>query len=420
MGYVYDEVKNQLDIDQKGSKSTWSPNIYRCIIIGADYLFFAYHGGIKKNRIVRLDPEKVVGDIRKSEEGKYRGSINNLLQERQLSCLEEIYVDTAYQRFPNIFDIAKYADSVKSNVSRLRYIGYCTTSGDMDWLITSYDKENPIYTLAEDKTKRGLQLQVTKINNPEWYKKYYLRSQFYDADKENGKIAVWFRKNQKRIEEMLSESERAKLEQDNIKKLREIINVDMENSKYILQLARVMGYAKNPKTLKGVVVSDKEANILAKAITKTIGEGKPVSGFSMSVFNRLYTNDKTVVGPLFKLFKVLDKEENSGKFDKKQICDVYNSHSGFFNINGVLDNICFYAFQEHCKEDNFGAKLKAIGLVNGSFGDAFEVIPKGKFRDLLAQKLGKPEYAQSSAQSPKGYFLYISSLLGTKRIYEEL
>ena len=420
MGYVYDEVKNQLDIDQKGSKSTWSPNIYRCIIIGADYLFFAYHGGIKKNRIVRLDPEKVVGDIRKSEEGKYRGSINNLLQERQLSCLEEIYVDTAYQRFPNIFDIAKYADSVKSNVSRLRYIGYCTTSGDVDWLITSYDKENPIYTLAEDKTKRGLQLQVTKINNPEWYKKYYLRPQFYDADKEKGKIAVWFRKNQKRIEEMLSESERAKLEQDNIKKLREIINVDMENSKYILQLARVMGYAKNPKTLKGVVVSDKEANILAKAITKTISEGKTVSGFSMSVFNRLYTNDKTVIGPLFKLFKVLDKEENSGKFDKKQICDVYNSHSGFFNINGVLDNICFYAFQEHCQADNFGAKLKAIGLVNGSFGDSLEVIPKGKFRDLLAQKLGKPEYAQSSAQSPKGYFLYISSLLGTKRIYEEL
>ena len=420
MGYVYDEVKNQLDIDQKGSKSTWSPNIYRCIIIGADYLFFAYHGGIKKNRIVRLDPEKVVGDIRKSEEGKYRGSINNLLQERQLSCLEEIYVDTAYQRFPNIFDIAKYADSVKSNVSRLRYIGYCTTSGDVDWLITSYDKENPIYTLAEDKTKRGLQLQVTKINNPEWYKKYYLRPQFYDADKEKGKIAVWFRKNQKRIEEMLSESERAKLEQDNIKKLREIINVDMENSKYILQLARVMGYAKNPKTLKGVVVSDKEANILAKAITKTISEGKTVSGFSMSVFNRLYTNDKTVIGPLFKLFKVLDKEENSGKFDKKQICDVYNSHSGFFNINGVLDNICFYAFQEHCQADNFGAKLKAIGLVNGSFGDSLEVIPKGKFRDLLAQKLSKPEYAQSSAQSPKGYFLYISSLLGTKRIYEEL
>ena len=127
-----------------------------------------------------------------------------------------------------------------------------------------------------------------------------------------------------------------------------------------------------------------------------------------------------MIGPLFKLFKVLDKEENSGKFDKKQICDVYNSHSGFFNINGVLDNICFYAFQEHCQADNFGAKLKAIGLVNGSFGDSLEVIPKGKFRDLLAQKLGKPEYAQSSAQSPKGYFLYISSLLGTKRIYEEL
>ena len=420
MGYVYDEVKNQLEMDQKGSKNTWSPNIYRCIIIGADYLFFAYHGGYKMNKIVPLNAENVVGDIRKSAEGKYRGSINNLLQERQLSCLEEIYLDVAFQRFPNIFDVKKYADSVKSNVSRLRYIGYCQTSGDTNWLISAYTKENPIYTLAEDKTQKGLKLHPIKVDNEQWYKKYFLRPQYYSADKDNGKIAVWFKKNEKLIEGMLAEAERAKLEQDNMKKLREIVAIDEENATYLLQLSRVLNAIEHPDKIGGVITNKKDLKILKDAIKETKAEREPIKGLSESTFNKLYMQDKTIVVPLGRFFKVFDKESNAGKFDKKQILEMYKKRTGFFNLYDILDSICYHAFKIYYTQDNYGSRASIAGLMLGTYGDKIDTVPAGKFRDLIAEKMGNPNLKNSSAQVVKGFFLYITFLLGTRKFYEEL
>ena len=423
MGYVYDEVKKQLDLDQKGSKAVWSPNIYRCIIIGADYLFFAYHAGIKTNRIVPLNAENVVGDIQKCAEGKYRGSINNLLQERQLSCLEEVYLDVVYQPYPNIFDVAKYADSIKSNVSRLRYIGYCKTSGDASWMIESYSRDNPIYTLAEDKVKKGLQIQATKVDNPEWYRKFFLRPQYYSADKENGKLAVWFRKNQTRIEGMLAEAEKAKLEQDNMQKLRDIAAIDEQNSKYIIQLAKVLSGALNPDKVNGVISNKEDLKILKDGIVAARADAKGrgcIKGLSQSIFNKLYMGDKTFIIPVFNSFYVFDDEKNAGNFDKKQIMQIYKEKTGFLNINLILDDICYNCLKEYWSKNKIGAKISIMGLIAGNYGDKIEVVPAGRFRDYVAQRSGKPELKNSTAQIPKGYFLYISFLMGTKKIYEEL
>ena len=391
MPYVYETIKNILAGDEKVSKKSWSPNIYRCIVIGADYIFIAYHGGIKQNKIVPLDSSLVVMDIQKSMAGSYRGSVNNLLQERQLSCLEEIYLDVAYIGCPSIFDMERYIKSVRSSVSRLRYYGYCETTGDYSWMIESYSRENPVYTIAADKKKSGIKLKSVATGTEDWYKKYNLRPMNYSGDADNGRLAIWFRSNEKKIEKMIEETEFYQQRDAVFKKLKSICQVDSDNIKYYRALREMLIYIQSNK-------KDEVCKLAIEVVQEAVKVDRVIKGFTEDLVSQVVNADVTLMLSMYKMFKVLDVSGNT-VVDKSQIDEIYKSGVGALNLMDLLDLI----------SDNLSVRVGKLfpTVIKVAVFRCKDTLPNGRTRSRVTG-------VEGTATLPDGYFQFLGNVIGNR------
>jgi len=191
--YMYQELRLAV-LETKNDSSipkNWSPNLIKAIFITRGSIMIAYH--TRNPKILQLDMNVSIPDIQKNGS---QGSLHNILAKKQLSCLEEIYVDNAFKNYQGIFNLEYYIQTLKSSMSRLRFYGY-TNEVNLSEAYNKYSNAriNGVddYTFALDST-RQMPLEVVSAENDDWYKKYNLRPDIYSVDAERGVLSAWLTK----------------------------------------------------------------------------------------------------------------------------------------------------------------------------------------------------------------------------------
>lgn len=206
MGYMYDKLKialggSKFSSSHQGIMKDWTPNGVKAIFICRDFILIANH--VKPPKLYSLDIQEVMMDVQRNGS---TGAMHNLLAQRQLSCLEEIYVDGMYQKYVGALNLEGYIQKLQNDKSRLRYYGYISGANPNE-VLEKYNKAkldgNPLYSYAGD-SSRSAQIQYATVSNPTWYKNYNLRPQHYALDADNGVLARWFRKSESDIEKYIS------------------------------------------------------------------------------------------------------------------------------------------------------------------------------------------------------------------------
>ena len=234
--YMYNKLKEVLGgVNFASGKvfSGWSPNEVRAVYIMHDFILVADY--IKAPKIVQLDPVEVAKDL---ESPSVRGSLNNLLSTRQLSCMEEVYVDEVFTMKASLINLPAYVASLVSGKSRLRYWGY-VSNVDANMIMSAYTRaitEGVLdFTLAQN--VGGFHYNDT--GNDDWYRKYLLRPQYYSVDKDDGKLAIWFRKVEKQKTAEIEAIEAKRKEYGFYGDLVAAFDKDVHNFKYIARLLRI-------------------------------------------------------------------------------------------------------------------------------------------------------------------------------------
>ena len=185
--YMYQMLSKAIfDSEDKNKiKSDWSPNTIKNIVILRDCIVVVYHT-TRQTKFVQLNQE-ALDDIMSNGS---KGALHNVLGAYQLSCLEEIYVDSVFQNYLGTFNLDKYVNGLKNTRSRLRYCGY-------------YNKGKQ--TLSEDYTlaqsKGVVNIGIQNLDNTDWYTKHNLRPENYKLDKERGTLDAWFTKVERNMTE---------------------------------------------------------------------------------------------------------------------------------------------------------------------------------------------------------------------------
>lgn len=200
---LYQELKKAVTGSEKDVQlpKNWTPNNVRAIIVTRAGIVLYYF--TKMPKIVRLNIQEMEKDIAKNGS---TGSLQNVLNKRQLSCLEEIYVDSVFKNYKGSFNLENYVDSLVSSSSRLRYYGYIDFN-ILETVYESYQKAfyNDVksYIYALDKDKKGVEIYST--NNSKWFEKYNLRPTEYSADNKAGNLAACLRVIEKQEKEKYDE-----------------------------------------------------------------------------------------------------------------------------------------------------------------------------------------------------------------------
>lgn len=193
----------------------WTPNAIKGIIITRSYIVVWKHAKLGVSYEM-LNPEQVDGEI-------YSTRINllSVLQYRNLSCLEELYVEDVFLRNSNYIsslDIKKYIKSLNHNTCRLRNYGEITVNPYTDPYLSiakylcdcmnipeiGYKYNFSNYTWAvRVLVDSGLPAQnymqdfssvvrTWSARNGDWYKKYNLQPDAYKEDGYNRPLRNYF------------------------------------------------------------------------------------------------------------------------------------------------------------------------------------------------------------------------------------
>lgn len=192
--YMYQMLSKAIfDSEDKNKiKSDWSPNAIRNIVILRDCIIVVYHT-TRQTKFVQLNQE-ALDDIMSNGS---KGALHNVLGAYQLSCLEEIYVDSVFQNYLGTFNLDKYVNGLKNTRSRLRYCGYVQwVMGAGQNIFNYYNKGKQAlsedYTLSQ--SKGVVNIGIQSLDNTDWYTKHNLRPENYKLDKERGTLDAWFTK----------------------------------------------------------------------------------------------------------------------------------------------------------------------------------------------------------------------------------
>ena len=402
MGYIYEMLKNVLSGNRRGDASDWagSPNMFRSIVVTPEFIFTARFIG--NPRVVRLDAEKVRADLADYKMGKGKGALHNLLAERQLSCLEEIYFDVVFEPYQNLYDIEYYINKVKSSVSRLRYYGYCVIPNGQymtvcSWLDSTYKNANVLYSITEDKTKPFM-INYKSTGTKEWYRNYNLRPNFYKADADDGDLAIYFRKNEKIIDKYLKDM----VDKEKNTKENEVILTaclsDLRDKDYILMINKLYNYTVNFR--KG----DEFLDLCNKCLLTIVRINKEIPGITrdrvvdvMSIDGRFPDYMVKSLDSMYDLYQIYDKKKGTldlEKLEKRRML-------GLLNIRSIFDMLCLTLSDAICKNK------KMIQLVQYNCMDVVDTVPMGPFRNKYFQGKGKP-----SNGGMEGYVTYLSNVLG--------
>lgn len=398
MGYLYDSLKKALGGKMSTSASAvinnWSPNEVRALFIGKDFILVAHH--IKRPSLYVLDMNLVIQDL------AYNGStgaLHNLLSQRQLSCMEEIYVDSIFKNYLGLFNMEGYISRLLNDRSRLRYYGYFQSISGAD-IYERYNKVSlngdVMYSYAGD-TGRGKMLQFFSVGNSTWYKNYNLRPSRYSMDSEKGNLARWFRNTEKSIEVYISEEKSAKLRENTEFLIAELFKQDLENLDVLVKLLNFKKVFSNNRDIIFRKVCDLiTENILNGEVAMEIYSKDLVSALSNSGIEA-GNKEKYLLG-VYGNLGILPT--SSRELDLELMVDLAEKHNGFICLKDKLDGLC----------------CKLYERVKGSYGNIMnlmvleeigEVIPKGKFFDMAY--VGSSPYRGSSLD---GYLCYILGVCG--------
>lgn len=392
MGYIYEKVKAVLSSNSNSNGghviSNWSPNMYRCIIIGPSFIFVAKHIGVPQ--IIDMDMQKVKEDLIIYSKGSGRGALHNLLAERQLSCLEEIYIDNCYKPFTNLIDLEYYIGKVKNSISRLRYYGYCVVGSAYTWLVSVYQNCDVLYSLAKD-SKRIFPLEYKEVGVTTWYKNYNLRPMYYKMDSDRGQLAIYFRKNEGLIEDALQKIAEEKEMGFELSGILFCVDKDLSEVFNIARLLKVINYMNNPG------FTDASVNIVFSAIKSEVKRERVVSGLTKdkltkALSSKKLADDVTRIQRYYDIFRVVDKD------GRGNAVDISKYPNGFLDIGDMMDNICMEVCQKMCSNND----TKIIAQLNLKIHE--KDFPKGKLSD---------KYFKGNTDGKiDGYFMFLSEILG--------
>ena len=396
MSYLYDSLRDALG--GKNFKTgvvtkNWSPNEVRAIYIMRNFIMVVDY--LKQPKVVMLDPNEVSNDVTNSTR---RGSLNNLLDNRQLSCMEEIYVDSALKPFKNVLDLEAYIKSLYNQSSRLRYYGY--VSGlNLDSLRNAYSKVlvDGImdYTLANS----GLRLPICATNNKDWYKKYNLRPQFYALDGEKGRLHTYFSKCEATIGEILSKKDIQIQKLKNAEKVLTMFKTDLSRAEDLMQLTKFVSLFKDcDDFVKGI------AECLNESLKKQIvikGLTKEFLIDCLKVGNIKKDNKCNMLLEIYRLNKVFDNSEEG--FDPSE--DIISD--GILQLGNRLDSGLAKANTKYCKSEYMILYLMASSRIP-------EGLPKGKLTDVLMKK-NLLACEVTSKDNFSGILRYVYSLCGFEK-----
>lgn len=356
--YIYSKVKEALGGNKMGSRSNtvikdWTPNGVKSLVICRNFIIVANH--IKPPRLYQLDTSEVTKDLQGSGS---TGAIHNLLKQRQLSCLEEIYIDSVFNNYKHIFNLDTYIASLLNEKSRLRVYGYCDgTNGNMAGeMFNSYRnaqiKGDFSYCYAFDRS-RTVTVQYKDVGNEEWYRNYNLRPQFYALDADRGQLHTWFKKCENTVLADIQKRTKEKEEGDRVGYIRNLFSQDVNNSLSIVHIVSLH------KWLKGNSKDSVDRMVLA-AITKGLTHLK-VSGLHEDEVRSAIGNggggNGTVVIKAYKMFNIFDSDAKN-TISTDGLKSLADDGLGFIRILEVVEGICYDVVSEAVKKR--GADMMSV------------------------------------------------------------
>lgn len=280
MSYLYDKLRDALggkNFKSGVSMKGWSPNEVRGIVIMRDFILIADY--IKSPKIVELNVQEVMLDLSNMNR---RGSLNNLLSARQLSCLEEIYVDEGIRGYKQVIDLEAYVQSLVNGISRLRYYGYVSgfNAGELYGVYQKAFVDGVMdFTLAEKLGK----FKAESVGNRLWYTKYNLRPNYYDVDRDGSKLSIYFKKCEKLIGEIEEKAHGAVEERNELIRIYESFMLDYRTADDLKTLIDFIGFTKGTDRFANSLSYILKAELLRRDDgVKGLTEGKLVKALKLA------------------------------------------------------------------------------------------------------------------------------------------
>lgn len=336
--YMYSELRSAI-MNQSGNGKTvpkdWTPNSIKAIYIMRTFILVAYH--VKQPKLVQLNIEEALEDIQRNGSN---GALHNLLSQKQLSCLEEIYVDSIFNNYKGLMNLEGYVSSLVNSVSRLRYYGYADFV-DANEVVQCYARAQITreldYTYALDKSRTcTLMYQSTENNN--WYSKYNLRPDKYQSDVPKGNLSLWF----KLVESKIVEGKQAEIETLRSKGINSAVvalfNQDMdyaENIKNFLLLRKRLAKL-DVDAITHSVLSAIEYVDIEKSVTKI--SAKQLQGILKEAGISISGKGSFILQAYQKSFSVFTRENVN--LDLERLVESAKSYEGLIGFPSYLCNIC--------------------------------------------------------------------------------
>lgn len=402
MAYMYAKLKEALGGEKfsssaRGIISDWSPNSVKSLVICRDFIVVAYH--TKPPKLYRLDSNEVAMDL---QQNGSQGALHNLLSQRQLSCMEEFYVEGLFQNYRGALDLEGYIGKLLNEKSRLRYWGYIS-GANADEIIGKYGKAvinaDPSYAYALDKERTAM-IQYKSVGNDTWHKNYNLRPQFYKLDAENGQLHRWFVSCEKKLEAYVEAERNRLIGEGKNSAIFNLLNVDIERAEDIRLFFELYKYLNISESRDKMLICIKDAiknslslhsnnkvpKINSKDILECIKEAEiPMEG-KVVFLRSAYTK-----------YGMVSNELNCELDD---LVGLVKSGEGIFRFTDLLDRIlnkCIDLFNGRYPN---GATLLKIEVMR-----AGEEIPNGNLRKRLGGK-------DNEGGSYKGYLTVLFALCG--------
>lgn len=369
MSYLYDSLRDAL-----GGKSfrsgivinNWSPNEVRAVYIMRDFILIADY--LKQPKIIRLDLNEVNSDLLNRNR---RGSLNNLLDNRQLSCMEEIYVDVGYSQYRDVIDLDAYVQGMFNQSSRLRYYGY-VRGFDVNVLQNAYSQALINGSMDFTIAKNMGSFDYKDTGNKDWYKKYNLRPKFYGIDGEKGRLHTYFSKCERTIGETIN-LQNSKITQ--IENSRNIIDMFRVDSRRVYDLKLLVEFIKFSKGF------DDFSKRVTSSIQDSLFKSIPVRGLTIEMFQQAVKMAEIPLGSNEKY--LLDVYKKVSSFDSKGVEE--------FKPEEVIKNDGIYQFEQRLDyalasvlSKNSSAECCLMYLLTSK--RIAEGLPEGKLTDILDKK----------------------------------
>ena len=355
MGYIYDNVKATLDMEKKD----YSPNNVKALFITRSFIVAVYH--VKPATYRVLDVAKSEEDIRRNGS---TGAIHNLLLKRQLSCMEEIYVDPVFRQYLGAMNLEAYVTKMCKDTSRLHYYGYISADANPTEIVQKYTtakmKDNITYSYATDRDKSCSMAydNTDKFRSKpnEWAYNHYLRPTYYAMDAENGLLGRYFRSVDAKLDEMMEE----------YRVYEQYSYVEMvleQDLKYIETTRDFMLLMFTNKKVKGT--GEPMLRLFHSIAVECIKENKCIEGLTVDFFRKFWKriNENFSSDNIKKIYFLLDvykylhvMDKSSGKEVSKEVLSELCMCSGTFSgIAELLDDICVKMYSN--KEMEWSAKM---------------------------------------------------------------